>query len=120
MHTQDIKALAVQLSAVIDVLEKRIDHATRQSLESTQALNQQFRRSLDTANALTREALEQFRQGAKLAVETGIRDAVDELDHTVRIGTSRVDHATAQLNQRMQQMGDSTPSTLGKHSSPAL
>jgi hypothetical protein len=104
MHTQE-KALAVQLSAVIDVLEKRIDHATRQSLESTQALDQQFRRSLDTANALTREALEQFRQGAKLAVETGIRDAVDELDHTVRIGTSRVDHATAQLNQRMQQMG---------------
>ena len=105
MFTQDLKALAVQLSAVLDVLEKRIDHATRQSLESTQALDQQSRRSLETANALTREALEQFRLGAKLAVETGIRDAVDELDQTVRSNTSRIDHATAQLNQRMQQMG---------------
>ncbi|HUA81099.1 MAG TPA: hypothetical protein VL997_12055 [Dyella sp.] len=105
MSTLELKALTLQLSTVLDVLEKRIDHAARQSLQSTQALDQQSRQSLETANTVIRQALEQFRHGARQAIEESVRDALHELERTIQAGTSKIDHAIAQLNQRTHQVG---------------
>lgn len=102
MSTVEIKALALQLGSVIDLLEKRIDHAATQSLQATQALDQQSRHSLETTNKLVQQALEQIRLGARQAVVEGARDVMRELDQTVRDGASRLDQAVSQLNQHMQ------------------
>ena len=105
MSTVEVKALALQLGSVIDVLEKRIDHAAQQSLRATQALDQQSRHSLETTNKLVQQALEQFRLGAKEAIAEGVREAIRELDQTVRDGAGRLDQTVLQLNQHMQKVG---------------
>ncbi|HUB91244.1 MAG TPA: hypothetical protein VMA74_16080 [Dyella sp.] len=102
MSTVEVKALALQLGSVVDVLEKRIDHAAQQSLRATQTLDQQSRHSLETTNKLVQQALEQFRLGAREAIKEGVRDAAHELDQTVRDGANRLDQTVSQLNQHMQ------------------
>jgi hypothetical protein len=102
MSTLEVKAFSLQLSTAIDGLEKRIDHAVRQSLQVTQALDQQAKHSLETSNNLTLEALAQIRQGTKQAITEGGRDAVQELDHTMREGAQRMDQAIAQLELHLQ------------------
>ena len=105
MSTVEVKALALQLGSVVDVVEKRIDQAAQQSLRATQALDQQSRHSLETTNKLVQQALEQFRLGAKDAIAEGVRGAVRKLDQTVRDGADRLDQAVSQLNQHMQHVG---------------
>jgi hypothetical protein len=105
MSTSEVKALAVQLSSVIDTLEMRIDHAARQSLQATQTLDQQSRQSLEAANGLVRQALDQFRAGAKQALAEGVRDAIHDIDQTMHSGADRLDQAVSQLDLRMQHMG---------------
>jgi len=102
MSTVEVKALALQIGSVVDVLEKRIDHAAQQSLRATQALDQQSKQSLEITNKLVQQALEQIRLAAREAITEGVRDAVHELDQTVCNGAERIDQAVSQLNQRMQ------------------
>lgn len=104
MSTLEVKALAVQLSSLVDTLEKRIDHAVRQSLQATQALDHQCRQSLETTGSLVQQALAQLRDGADQAITEGVRDAMQELDQAMRDGANRVEQATTQLDQRMQHM----------------
>ncbi|GGA22170.1 hypothetical protein [Dyella nitratireducens] len=105
MSTLEVKALALQLSTAIDGMEKRIDHAARQSLQATRALDLQSKQSLETINNLVQQALEQFRQGARQAIEEGVRDAMGELDQAIQEGASRMDRAVSQLDQRTQHIG---------------
>ena len=102
MSTLEVKALALQLSHAVDGLEKRIGHASRQSLQATQALDLQAKQSLDTMHKLVQQGVEQFRQGAQQAIAEGVRDAMQDIDQTLREGTSRLDRAVSQLDQRMQ------------------
>lgn len=105
MSTLEVKTLALQLSSVIDLLEKRIDHATQQSLQATHSLDQQSRKTLEAANRSAQQALEQFRQGAQQAIAEGVRDAAQELDQTLRNCTGRIEQATEHLDLRLQHMG---------------
>ena len=105
MSTLEVKALALQLGSVVDKLEERIDHATRQSLQATQALDMQAKQSLDTNHKLIQQALEQLRQGARQAITEGVREAMQDIDQAMHDGSSRIDRAVSQLDLRMQQIG---------------
>lgn len=120
MSTLEVKALALQLGSTVDRLEKRIDHATRQSLQATQALDQQSKQSLKANSSLTRQVLEQIRQGSESAIAEGFRDAMRELDHTMREGTHRMEHAIAQLKCTCKSSRGRTSRTRGRPLSPAL
>ena len=114
MSTLEVKALAVQLSSLVDTLEKRIDHAVRQSLQATQALDHQSRHSLGATGSLVQQALEQLRVGAGQAITEGVRDAMQELDQAMRDGAHRIEQATLQLDLRMQHMRRVTTSHAWK------
>jgi len=56
---------------------------------------------LETTHNSIQQAMEQIRHGTQPAIKEGIRDAMQELDQTIREGTTRVDQAIAQLDLRM-------------------
>lgn len=101
MSTLEAKTLALQLGTAIDKLERRIDHAARQSLQATQALDQQAKQSLETSHRSAQQALAEIRQGAQLAVAEGVRGAMQDLDRTMRENTQQFGQALAQLELRL-------------------
>lgn len=105
MPTSEVKALTLQLSSIVDVLEKRIDHAARQSLQVTQTLNQQSKQSLEATHRLVQKTLDELRQCARQAVAEGVHDAAQELDQTMRDGAKGIERTISQLDQRAQHMG---------------
>ena len=105
MSTLEVKVLALQLSHAVDGLEKRIDHASRQSLQATQALDLQAKQSLDTMHKLVQQGIEQFRLGARQAIAEGVRGAMQDIDQTLHEGATRIDRAVSQLDLRMQHVG---------------
>lgn len=104
MSTLEVKALALQLCTAIEGLEKRIDHAARQSLQATQALDQQSRQMLETSGQLTQQAVTQIRQGAGQAIAEGVGDAMQNIERIMREGTKQFEQALVQLELRLQQV----------------
>lgn len=101
MSTLEVKTLALQLGTAIDKLAGRIDQAARQLLQATQALDQQTKQSLETSHRSTQQAMAEIRQGAQLAIAEGVRDAMQDLDRTMRENTQQFERALAQLELRL-------------------
>jgi xanthine/CO dehydrogenase XdhC/CoxF family maturation factor len=102
MSALEVKALALQLSSAIQVLQERIDRATRQSLQATQALDRQAKQSLETSHKSVQQALAEIRQGTGQAIAEGVRDAMQDIDRMMQEGTQQFEQALAKLQLRLQ------------------
>lgn len=102
MDQDDIKALAVKLAAVADMLERRGDAVVRQTAQAAQAIDHSAQNAAATSEHLTARAVEEFKRAAADVITQGMRQSLEEAGRSMRASTSNILTATSELERHMQ------------------
>ncbi|RYH32948.1 MAG: hypothetical protein EON54_20615, partial [Alcaligenaceae bacterium] len=76
----DLKTLAVKLAAVTDRAALRLQQTSEQSLSASEAMARHVHDAQKVAEAMTRDALDRFRQTASDAMREGMGGANERYD----------------------------------------
>lgn len=103
--TDQLKALAVQLSAFTDLLEQRAGQVLQQTMQSADALARTAQHAAGTSERMTTQALTAFKGAAGDAVAQGMRVPLEEAGRTLRDSTQGMERAVGELERRLRTSG---------------
>jgi hypothetical protein len=102
MDQDDLKALAIKLAALADMLERRGDAVVRQTAQAVQAIDHSAQSAAAVSERLTARAVEEFKRAVADVVAQGLHRPLEEAGHSLRTGTNHVLAAANELERQMQ------------------
>lgn len=105
MTQDDIKAMAVKLSMLIDSFETRGDKVVQQNTQAAEAIGRAAQNAAQVASQVSSRAVEEFRQAAGSALGQGLRDPLVQADKQLQASMLDVRNAAGELERRIQAAG---------------
>jgi hypothetical protein len=105
MTQDDIKAMAVKLSMLIDSFETRGDKVVQQNTLAAEAIGRAAQGAAQVASQVSARAIEDFRQAAGSALNQGLRKPLEQMDQQLQASMTGVRQATDELERRIQTAG---------------
>ena len=104
MATEEVKEVIVKVVKLTDHFEQRGDKVVQSTLQAAQSLNQAAQNAANTSERITAKALDSFRDVAGDVLLQGIREPLRDCDKTLQSSAHKIESATNQLEQKMNQM----------------
>ena len=105
MTQDDLKAMAVKLSMLVDSFETRGDQVVQQNAQAAETLRMAALNVSQVTQQVSASAVEEFRQAAGATLNQGLREPLAQAHKQLESSMLDVRNAAAELQRRVNQAG---------------
>src|SRR5579885_2938638 len=105
MTQDDIKAMAVKLSMLVDSFETRGDKVVQQNAQAAETIRMAAQNVSQVGQQVSSRAVEEFRQAAGATLNQGLREPLAQAEKQLASAVLDVRNATADLQRRISDAG---------------
>lgn len=114
MTQDDIKAMAVKLSMLVDSFETRGDKVVQQNAQAAETIRMAAQNVSQVSQQVSSRAVEEFRQAAGATLHQGLREPLAQAEKHLESAILDVRNAAADLQRRISQAGRMHTATAWK------
>ena len=114
MTQDEIKAMAVKLSMLVDSFETRGDKVVQQNAQAAETIRMAAQNVSQVGQQVSSRAVEEFRQAAGATLSQGLREPLAQAEKQLASAVLDVRNATADLQRRISDAGRMHTATAWK------